>query len=350
MRTDGSTVNVPIRLRTMRFEFARRWCRRTIAISAYLSTLIAGIVLFPFLITLAVIADGVLRRRFAAVRFLLFVLFFLAMELVGVAMAFMAWCMYRVVPVLDAPAFVQWNFRLQCWWGSTLANVGLRLFGMRLEVEDGYTFSDRPIILFLRHASFADTVIAVLLVSARHNIQLRYVLKRQLLWDPCLDIVGHRLQNYFVRRGQVSDSEAVAVGRLAHDLGPRDGILIYPEGTRFTEAKRTRILASLRDRTDAEVYDRAKSFTNVLPPHMGGTMALLNAHARADAVFCAHTGLEGSATVRDILNGAILGNTVHIKFWGVPYEKIPTARSEQMDWFYNEWGSVDQWVGMRKTD
>jgi 1-acyl-sn-glycerol-3-phosphate acyltransferase len=61
-----------------------------------------------------------------------------------------------------------------------------------------------------------------------------------------LDIVGNRLANCFVRRNSGdSDREIAAVQRLMEDLGPNDGVLIYPEGTRFTEAKRRRILDHL---------------------------------------------------------------------------------------------------------
>ena len=37
-------------------------------------------------------------------------------------------------------------------------------------------------------------------VSRRYHLRLRYVLKRELLWDPCLDIVGQRVPNIFVDR------------------------------------------------------------------------------------------------------------------------------------------------------
>jgi hypothetical protein len=53
----------------------------------------------------------------------------------------------------------------------------------------------------LRHASIGDTLLASALVGRPHGIfWLRYVLKRELLWDPCLDVVGNRLPHVFVDR------------------------------------------------------------------------------------------------------------------------------------------------------
>ena len=44
--------------------------------------------------------------------------------------------------------------------------------------------------------------------------------ERELLWDPCLDVVGQRLPNVFVRRGDGDGaSEIAAVRAPAADLG-----------------------------------------------------------------------------------------------------------------------------------
>ncbi len=347
METVGPTSKASIHPRPEPSELLRRWSRRTVTISVYAVALAVLALLLPFLLPAAMLIDLTTRRRFATTHLLVFLTFFFAMEMAGVFAAFFLWCSHRIVPMLDRPAFLQWNFRLQCWWGSTLLQVGRRIFGLQLEVEDDYTFTDRPIILFLRHTSFADTVLAVFLVSSKHNIRLRYVLKRDLLWDPCLDIVGHRLQNHFVRRGDVTGVEAAEVGRLAQDLDPREGVLIYPEGTRFTQKKRDRILATIRNRENDEAYGMAASYQNVLPPRMGGTLALLQSNVNADAVFCVHTGLQGSATLRDVLEGKLFGNTVHVTFWGVPFEAIPKTQPKRIDWFHEQWRRVDQWAGRR---
>ena len=106
--------------------------------------------------------------------------------------------------------------------------------------------------------------------------RLRYVLKRELLWDPCLDIVGHRLPNCFIERGaKISAPEIERIRGLAQDLGPTDGVLIYPEGTRFTPERREAVLARIEARGDTALLERARALQNVLPPRLGGSLALL---------------------------------------------------------------------------
>lgn len=70
-------------------------------------------------------------------------------------------------------------------------------------------------------------------------------LERELLVDPCLDLVGNRLLNHFIDRAHPSDSDVRSIAALASNLGPRDGVVIYPEGTRFDRARRERILSRM---------------------------------------------------------------------------------------------------------
>ena len=51
-----------------------------------------------------------------------------------------------------------------------------------------------------------------MIVAREARIRLRYVLKHELRWDPCLDIVGWRLPNAFVRRGAQDTAGDVADG------------------------------------------------------------------------------------------------------------------------------------------
>jgi 1-acyl-sn-glycerol-3-phosphate acyltransferase len=86
------------------------------------------------------------------------------------------------------------------------------------------------VIVLMRHASLADSLLPAVLLGTR-GLRLRYVLKRELLWDPCLDVVGQRLPNAFIRRGSgESDAEIDAIRALGRDLGDDEGVLIYPEG------------------------------------------------------------------------------------------------------------------------
>ncbi|HRE89632.1 MAG TPA: 1-acyl-sn-glycerol-3-phosphate acyltransferase, partial [Myxococcota bacterium] len=85
------------------------------------------------------------------------------------------------------------------------------------------------------HTSLVDTLLPTTYLTARRGLKLRWVLKRELLVDPCLDVAGSRLPNAFVARDGSDTEKALAqVRALATDLPADEGVLIYPEGTRFT--------------------------------------------------------------------------------------------------------------------
>ena len=84
--------------------------------------------------------------------------------------------------------------------------------------------------MLIRHASIVDNLLPAELVARPHGIRLRYVLKRELLADPCLDIAGRRLPNYFVRRGTGEAQELERVRALGHGLGPARRRADLPRG------------------------------------------------------------------------------------------------------------------------
>ena len=64
-----------------------------------------------------------------------------------------------------------------------------------------------------------------------------------------------------------------------------------------------------------------------------------------DVVFCAHSGLEGAGSPRDLLAGALVGSTVRVRFWRVPYAEIPVTYEARIEWLYGQWQRVDEWIG-----
>jgi 1-acyl-sn-glycerol-3-phosphate acyltransferase len=193
----------------------------------------------------------------------------------------------------------------------------------------------------MRHASMVDNLLPAGLVSLPHSIRLRYVLKKELLWDPVLDIGGQRLPNVFVRREGDSATEITRIRRLAIGLTERDGVLIYPEGTRFTAKKRDQAIRRL-ERTDPALADRARQLRRLLPPRPGGPMSLLD--SGADVVMCAHHGLEGLAGVSDVLRAGLVGRTIHVGFRRIEADQIPSDRSERVAWLFDQWQQVDDWI------
>lgn len=284
-----------------------------VTIPAVLGLACLGAASAPLWLPLLLAVDAVRRRRLASLRVGLFVMAYLACETAGIAASFALWL--RQLAVREAPAvWMERNFRLQCWWAGRIWAAARRIYRLELEVETEGDMSRGPLLLFLRHASLGDTLLGALLFSRPHGLRLRYVLKRELLIDPCLDIVGARLPNVFVRRdGMDSPGEIRAVADLARDLGESDGVLMYPEGTRFTREKQRRLVERLKEKGDTALAVRAERMHNVLPPRPGGPLALLKAAPDADVVLCMHQGFESAGTLRDLWNGGLTGSRIHVR-------------------------------------
>jgi 1-acyl-sn-glycerol-3-phosphate acyltransferase len=175
-------------------------------------------------------------------------------------------------------------------------------------------------------------------------------MKRELRWDPAIDIIGHRLPTAFVHRGTHDHARQIAlVEHLLDDLGPGDAVVIFPEGTRYSPAKRARVIASLAGK-DPEAHARALRLRHVLPPHPGGPLGLLEHNPGADVVLVAHTGLEGANHLRDLSSGALLGAEVRVKLWRVPAAEIPREREASLRWLQAAWEQIDAWLEAQGHD
>lgn len=269
-------------------------------------------------------------------------------EIAGIAASAALWIWRQAIGIEDE-RWEELHFRLEAWWGDTLFAAVVRLFQLRVEVEVDGDLADGPYVLLVRHTSAGDTLLASALVSRPLGMRLRYVLKQELLWDPCLDIVGRRLPNVFVDRyAHDSKGEVQQVRGLAEGLGQKDAVLIYPEGTRFSRAKKAQVLARLKERGDTKMLEYAQTLDSVLPPRMGGTLALLEACPVADVVVCAHTGFEGAGSLMRIWRGDLLRRTVNVRFQRIPRSEIPSLREPQANWLLSEWQRVSTWVSIHQ--
>jgi 1-acyl-sn-glycerol-3-phosphate acyltransferase len=238
------------------------------------------------------------------------------------------------------------TWRLQQLWAGALFDAARALFGMRLEVAGAEAIAPGPIIALIRHASIVDTLLPANLVARPHGIRLRYVLKRELLADPCLDVAGRRLPNYFVRRGTGEVQEVERVRELAEGLGSQEGALIYPEGTRFTPERRTRAIARIA-RRDGRLAARAERLRHLLPPRLGGVGALLDGAPEADVVVIAHHGFDGLRLISDIWRGGLVGLIVRVRVTRIPRSTVPVTPADRAEWLYDLWQDVDEWLEER---
>lgn len=322
--------------------FLHIWARRAISITIYCALCLLLVTTLPVLLLLAFLVDLVRGKRWIFCRCVLFFAFYFCCEVAGIVASLFLWLAHLFVG--DAEKFLEWNFALQRWWANALAQGCRKLFGLRLAVEGVDELTRGPVIVFVRHVSVADSLLPAFFIANPNGIRLRYVLKRQLLWDPCLDIVGNRLPNCFVRRDA---GEARVVNRLMTNLSPRDGVIIFPEGTRFTQAKRANILARLQEKGEIRLYEKASVLKRTLPPRLGGALNLLARNENADVIFCAHAGFDSVLNLRDFLNASLVNRTVCVRFRRVAFADIPKTREAQTDWLLDYWKEIDDWIGIQ---
>jgi 1-acyl-sn-glycerol-3-phosphate acyltransferase len=286
------------------------------------------------------------RGRFSAVRLTLFGWVYLAVEVGGLSAIAVFWLVSGFGRARSL--YQRLTSALQGWWAVTLFGSIRFLFRVRLEVEGDEAVEPGPIVLMMRHASMGDTLLPSVLVLRRHHIRLRHVLKRELLWDPALDVAGNILPNYFVdRRATDPVVEVERVRALGTGLGQGDGVLIYPEGTRFTPERRERSLEVLRRRFP-HLVERAEALRGVLAPRLGGVLALLE--AGTDVVACAHVGFDGLSHVASVWGGGLVGITVRVAFWRIPAAEIPDGDEARVDWLFAQWRRVDDWVCAHRAE
>lgn len=314
--------------------------RRLLTIPAYTVAAASFLLVLPLLLLVAFAADVVRPRRFVLVRTVAMVVVYLFAEIAGIAASGHLWLRYRLGGQ-TREQFLDANFRLQCWWAGTLYDAGVRLFSLRPRIEGAHEAAAGPVLIFARHVSILDNLLPAALLSRDRGLRLRWVINRSLLRDPCLDIVGHRLPNAFVRGGDDEGKEITAVANLARNLAPDEGVLIFPEGALFN----ARRLERLRNSPNAQLASQAARFNNVLPPRAGGALALLEANEDADIVFCAHSGLESALSYRAFLSGRLIGSHLTVEFWRVPRSIVPTTRDERLTWLADQWERIDRFVG-----
>jgi 1-acyl-sn-glycerol-3-phosphate acyltransferase len=324
-------------------SFARRWRRRLLTIPGVVLGLGLVTLGLPLLLVAALGADLVRpagRRTLASVRLALFLEAFLFIEAACLALLGAIW----LVTLGSAARRAALTWPAQRLYTATLMRAAAALFALRFEIEgEDLASGGGPVLVLVRHASIVDVLVPGVFIANRHRLRLRYVLKRELLAAPCLDVAGHFLPNWFVARdGADTRREIEAIRALKTGLGPEDGVLIYPEGTRFSRQKRLRALERLAG--DPDALARAERLRHLLPLRPGGSLALLEAPPACDVLFVGHSGLEGFASIADIWAGALVGKTLRVRFWRARAAEIPEGREARLAFLQAGWQRMDDWL------
>ncbi len=92
----------------------------------------------------------------------------------------------------------------------------------------------------------------------------------------------------------------------------------------------------------------AARLRHLLPPRLGGPLALLDEAGNADVVVCGHVGLDGFEYISDVWSGALVGSTVRVKFWRHARSEVPDSEVDRIAWIYEQWQTLDDWIGERQ--
>jgi len=278
------------------------------------------------------------RRAWPTVRFGVLVLGYTLMQLTG--LAFLA----ATAPLRFLPSWSDWNSRFEGWWGHTAQRWVHHAYSMFLEVEGLEALDPGPIVILMRHTSQADTLLIPHLVGHGLGRNLRYVLKQDLRLDPCFDFLGERGRHAFVSRGKDPDGDREQLSWLLSDLGPDDVVIIYPEGTRTSPDKRAQLAQRLEQKGEQELLQYARELAHLLPPRLGGTLAMLEDNPGCDLVICGHVGLEGASRFDLFREGALTRKTVRVRFWRRPWSDVPDDADGRKRWLLATWKQLDDWV------
>ncbi len=294
--------------------------------------------LLPVWGPLAVIYDLVRGKfRLPTARLMLFGLCWAWIESAGVFLLFVIWVVGRGG---DNAA----HYRMQRWWcGRIIAALRVTV-GLRVEVVGADDVGAGPYVVFCRHASLADSIISCFIVNNSMGFRPRYVLKSDLEMVPCLDLLGHRTPNCFVRRGSSNvQGELDALGAMVSGLAPGDAAVIFPEGSRANPAKRERELARLAER-HPERHARLGSLQRLIPPKPAGAQAILGAAPAADVITVWHEGLDGLDTFPGMLRALSERRvTAHVVVTLHPRAEVPSGDGFT-EWIDRRWVEMDDAV------
>eukprot|EP01133_Synstelium_polycarpum_P014504 gene14504-17118_t len=364
----SSVHNTPMAL------WAEKWWRRTIALTTISLVFIVLTALFPLLTVAALIGDAIMwhkRKGLNYFRVLSFFEVYLIVEFIAVISCIVLYFFYYATRIVASdPGRLRWDricYRYQAWWGGLLLfGWSTKVLGLSPEIhieggKDNFiemfdapnirrriadSLGETPKIMFLRHASFADTLVPQGILS--RYFRMRYIVKQELLWDPALDISGSRTPNFFLFRDAGADGmdvEMEAIRGMVKDFKPNspDVTCIWPEGTRFSESKRSKVLESLKKKNDPK-YEYAASLKHTLMPRLGGALALLESNPCGDVIFCSHIGLEATSNFADMLNGKLCNRKIKIRFVQVKHADIPKTKEARIEWMLNQWIDIDNWT------
>ncbi|WP_146618339.1 lysophospholipid acyltransferase family protein [Lujinxingia litoralis] len=325
------------------------WKRRLITTSAWFALAILMPASLPLTLPLALLWGLVARDHFSAARALIFLSYFFVLECTGLLFALVHWLRFHLLG-LSPQAYERANRRVQRWWSRGLFWTALKLFGARISVKGlDHLDNPHPAVILCRHASTLDTMLPLGIASSPRIFA--YVIKSELLADPALDYVAQRIPNVFVNRGTNNpEAEVQKILALARDHRDTFSLVLYPEGTRFSPAKRQRLLDKFAASPDkADLLATARALTHTLPPLRDGALKLVEHAADKDLVFIAHRGIDRVGSMAELFTGALTHAHLEVNIWRIPAAQVPRDPELIAPFILEHWQRINDFVAAAQT-
>ncbi|MEV1146605.1 1-acyl-sn-glycerol-3-phosphate acyltransferase [Micromonospora sp. NPDC049799] len=329
-----------------------RWLRRLLLAPGVVLLAVTVVTTVPVWALLALAASPFVPGRLRPLRVVWVGAVYLIWDAAALLALFALWVGSGFGWRVRAPAFQRAHYVLAGWFLRVLfwqARWTLRLSIDVVGTDPDTALPGRPELVLCRHAGPGDSFILIHALVNWFRREPRIVLKDSLQWDPAIDVLLNRLPTRFLAPGPDGRGSATEqIGHLATGLDDDDAFVIFPEGGNFTPKRRLRAIARLRSLGLERMALRAERMQHVLAPQPGGLLAALDAAPDAGVVFVAHTGLDRLLTVADVWRELPMDKRIIMRFWSVPPENVPTGRQERIDWLFDWWSRIDEWIAANR--
>jgi 1-acyl-sn-glycerol-3-phosphate acyltransferase len=321
--------------------------RRPLTVTVWLVMSVVGLTLSPLLLAIAALVSAVTGRPQTLI-FARLITSYFALELSTLIACAALWVASGGGLLMGTHRFQLLHYRLLRWFVHGFAQRCSTLFDLRVPAEASTEASralesDGPLLFFSRHAGPADTILLIDRLLTRFDRLPRVVFKQSVAWDPCIDLIGHRLPHAVLDTSRKEECEA-RIKDVAAGLGDRGVLVLFPEGGNFTPQRRRRAIRKLWRTGRRKEAAKAERMSHVLPPRPAGALAALRGSPEADVIFSAHSGLGLAAFPSEVWHDPPLGKTFRTRMWLSPAGERPLDPDAQVAWIYDWWKRVDEWI------
>jgi hypothetical protein len=342
-----------------------KWIRRVVLAPLVIVAALVMLALSPLWLLVALALTSLVPGRFRLPRVLWLVTVYLLWDAALVVVLFAMWIASGFGWKIHAPVFERAHYRIGAWALSVLfwvfgAVLLLTIITAGSDDDDPAAATSAfdalfapgtPLIAASRHSGPGDSFILIHTLLNEVARRPRIVMKYTLQWDPAIDVLLNRIPSRFIvpsgfgsgPKGGGTKVEQT-LRDLATGLGPEDAFVIFPEGGNYSPERRLSRIKRLRDSGREAMAERAEALRHVMAPQPGGLQAALQASPDADVVFIAHTGLDQLVTLRDIWRALPMDKELIMRAWRVPRAEIPTDPDGQVEWLFDWFAKIDEWV------